>query len=58
MRIVKDPCLIDLGPNPSPRASRRRAHKFNKTTEAQGLQRKATPFLWGKEEKIQSKSGK
>ena len=28
MRIVKDPCLIDLDPNPSPRASRRRAHNI------------------------------
>ena len=26
MRIVKGPCLIDIGPNPSSRASRRRAH--------------------------------
>jgi len=34
LRIVKGPCLIDIGPNPSPCASRRRAHKFNKTTEA------------------------
>jgi len=23
MRIVKGPCLIDIGPNPSPRASRK-----------------------------------
>ena len=30
MRIVKGPCLIDIGPNPFPRASRRRAHKFIK----------------------------
>ena len=44
MRIVKGPCLIDIGPNPSPRASRRRAHKFNKTTETQSLQRKTTSF--------------
>ena len=28
MRIVKGSCLIDLGPNPSPRASRRRAHNI------------------------------
>ena len=30
MRIVKGPCLIDIGPNPSPRASRRRAQKLIK----------------------------
>ena|GEM_PF-1522590 len=35
MRIVKDPCLINIGSNHSSRASRRRAHKFNKTTEIQ-----------------------
>ena len=44
MRIVKDPCLIDIGPNPSPRANRRRAHKFNKTTQRKSLQRKTWPF--------------
>ena len=33
MRIVKDPCLIDWGPNTSPRE----LIKFIKTTEAQGL---------------------
>ena len=45
MRIVKGPCLIDIDPNLPPRASRRRAHKFNKTTETQGLQRKAVPYI-------------
>ena len=29
---------------PSPRASRRRAHKFNKTTERKSLQRKTSSF--------------
>ena len=41
MRIVKGPCLIDIGTNPSPRASRRRAHKFNKTTETLSSKRSA-----------------
>ena len=45
-------------PNPSLRASRRRAHKFNKTTETQGLQRKAMPFYEKKEVRIQSERGK
>jgi len=44
MRIVKGPCLIDIGPNPFPRASRRRAHKFNKTTERKSSQRKTLSF--------------
>lgn len=40
MRIVKGPCLIDIGPNPFLSASRRRAHKS--ITETQGTQRKFT----------------
>ena len=35
MRIVMGPCLIDIGPDPLPSASRRRAHRINKTTETQ-----------------------
>ena len=31
-------------PNPSPRASRRRAHKFNKTTQRKSLHRKTWSF--------------
>ena len=44
MRIVKGPCLIDIGPNPFLSASRRRAHKFNKTIERKSLQRKTSSF--------------
>jgi len=44
MRIVKGPCLIDIGPNPFPRANRRRAHKFNKTTARKSSQRKTSSF--------------
>ena len=44
MRIVKGPCLIDIGPNPFLSASRRRAHKFNKTTERKSSQRKTSSF--------------
>ncbi len=38
MRIVKDPCFIDIGSNPFPRAIRRRAqnlknHREKKFTE-------------------------
>ena len=44
MRIVKGPCLIDIGPNPFPRASRRRAHKFNKNTARKSSQRKTSSF--------------
>ena len=33
MRIVKGPCLIDIGPNPSPRASRKAStYKHNEYT--------------------------
>ena len=45
MRIVKDPCLINIGPNHfSPVRAVGEHIKFNKTTETQGLQRKAVPF--------------
>ncbi len=54
MRIVKDPCLIDIGPNPSTRASRRRAHKFNKTTEVQSSQKKSTTLFISKREEKSS----
>ena len=44
MRIVKGPCLIDIGPNPFLSASRRRAHKIKKNTERKSSQRKTSSF--------------
>jgi hypothetical protein len=44
MRIVKGPCLIDIGPNPTFLVRAEGEHEFNKTTETQSLQRKTTSF--------------
>ena len=45
MRIVKDPCLIKIGPNHFPPVRAVGEHiKFNKTTERKSSQRKTSSF--------------